>query len=209
MRSAITRDIAVAVNEQEKPVSQSLSTAEASAKHSFKCQLHATHVGAVGWGPHRSSPTTCEWKADHKFVFWKYRTKLFYCKKTTLHSKFLEILKFVFFFEVAHMQEPIMGSWQMSFWVKFSGLMSQLKILQKSRIQVREYSTYRFIFVLYLRLNKILCCTDEAFQIILLKSHNRHCFFLAVDNKKFQRAIASATACGTNEYPPDDWLKTG
>ena len=69
MRSAITRDIAVEVNEQEKPVSQSLSTAEASAKHSFKCQLHATHVGAVGGGPHGSSPTTCEGKADHKFVF--------------------------------------------------------------------------------------------------------------------------------------------
>ena len=128
---------------------------------------------------------------------------------STLHSKFLEILKFVFLFEVAHMQEPIMGSWQTSFWVKFSGLISQLKILQKSRIQVREYSTYRFIFVLYLRLNKVLCCTYEAFQIILLKSHNRHCFFLAVDNKKFQRATASATAYGTNEYPPDDWLKTG
>ena len=69
MRSAITRDIAVAVNEQEKPVSQSLSTAEASG----------------------------EWRV------------------ASLHSKFLEILKFVFLFEVAHMQEPIMGSWQMSF----------------------------------------------------------------------------------------------
>ena len=28
-------------------------TAEASAKHSFKRQLHATHVGAVGWGTAR------------------------------------------------------------------------------------------------------------------------------------------------------------
>ena len=38
-------------------------TAEASAKHSRKRQLHATHVGAVGWELHRTSPTTCAGKA--------------------------------------------------------------------------------------------------------------------------------------------------
>ena len=40
-------------------------TAEASAKLSCKRQLHTTHVGAVGWKPHSSSPTTCVGKADH------------------------------------------------------------------------------------------------------------------------------------------------
>ena len=41
---------------------------------------------------------------------------------STLHSKFFEILKFVFLSAVAHK----------SFWVKFSGLISKLKILEKS-----------------------------------------------------------------------------
>ena len=41
-------------------------TAEASAKHSFKRQLHATHVGAVGWELHGTSPTTCAGKADQE-----------------------------------------------------------------------------------------------------------------------------------------------
>ena len=40
---------------------------EGSAKQSIKCQLHTTHVGAVGWEPHGSSPTTCAGKADHGF----------------------------------------------------------------------------------------------------------------------------------------------
>ena len=34
---------------------------------SFKCQPHTTHVEAVGWEPHGSSPTTCAGKADHGF----------------------------------------------------------------------------------------------------------------------------------------------
>ena len=34
---------------------------------SFKCQLHTTHVAAVGWEPQGSSPTTCSGKADHGF----------------------------------------------------------------------------------------------------------------------------------------------
>ena len=41
-------------------------TAEASAKHSFKRQLHVTHVGAVGWELHGTSPTTCAGKADQE-----------------------------------------------------------------------------------------------------------------------------------------------
>ena len=40
---------------------QRLFTAEESTrvKHPFKRQLHTTHVAAVGWEPHGSSPTTC------------------------------------------------------------------------------------------------------------------------------------------------------
>ena len=34
-----------------------------------KRQLHTTHVGAVGWEPHRSSPTTSAGKADHGLVY--------------------------------------------------------------------------------------------------------------------------------------------
>ena len=37
------------------------------AKQSIKRQLHTTHVGAVGWEPYGSSPTTCAGKADHGF----------------------------------------------------------------------------------------------------------------------------------------------
>ena len=40
----------------------------------------------------------------------------------TLHSKFFEILKFVVLSEVEHI----------SFWVKFSGLIRRLRILEKS-----------------------------------------------------------------------------
>ena len=40
---------------------QRLLTAEESTcvKHSFKHQLDTTHVVAVGWEPHGSSPTAC------------------------------------------------------------------------------------------------------------------------------------------------------
>ena len=33
----------------------------------FKCQLHTTHVGGIGWEPYGSSPTTCAGKVDHGF----------------------------------------------------------------------------------------------------------------------------------------------
>ena len=41
-------------------------SAEASAKHSRKRQLYTTHVGAVGWELHGTSPTTCAGKADQE-----------------------------------------------------------------------------------------------------------------------------------------------
>ena len=61
--------IGVHQHEREKPMSQRpSSTAEASAKYSFKCQLHTTHVRAVGWESHGSPTTTCAGKADHGLV---------------------------------------------------------------------------------------------------------------------------------------------
>ena len=45
-------------------------TAVVSAKQSIKSikrQLHTTHVGAVGWESHGSSPTRCAGKTDHGF----------------------------------------------------------------------------------------------------------------------------------------------
>ena len=58
-------------------------------------------------------------------------------------SIFVKILKIVFLSEVAHE----------SFCVKFSGLISELRIL-KNHIEVHEYSTYRFIVGLFLKLRK-------------------------------------------------------
>ena len=51
-------------------------------------------------------------------------------------------MKFVFLSEVAHKSSC----------VKFSGLISKLKILKKNHIKVREYSTYRLIFGPFLKL---------------------------------------------------------
>ena len=39
-------------------------TAEAGAKHPFKRHLHPTHVGALSWEPHDSSPTAYAEKVD-------------------------------------------------------------------------------------------------------------------------------------------------
>ena len=91
-------------------------------------------MGAVGWEPHGSSPTTCAGKADHGFGVCVPLTLICLLKIVnytvlllkefeipTLRSEFFEILKFVFLSEVAYK----------SFWVKFSGLISKLKILKK------------------------------------------------------------------------------
>ena len=122
------------VNEQGKPVSQRPSTAEASAKHFFKCQLHATHVGAVGSETHSSSPTTSRERRIISLSLENAELNCFTAKRIwnipTLHSKFLEILKFLFLSKVAHM----------SFCVKFSGLISQFKILEKSYLSPRMFN---------------------------------------------------------------------
>ena len=115
-------------------------------------------MGDVGWEPHGSSPTTCAGKADHGFVVYVPLALICLLKIVnltvllhkefeipTLRSKFFEILKFVFFSEVAHK----------SFCVKFSGLIRKLKSL-KNHIKVRKYATYRLIFGLFLKLKKIM-----------------------------------------------------
>ena len=92
-------------------------------------------MGVVGWEPHSSSPTTCAGKADLGFgvcvplalicLFKIVNLTVLLHKEfeiPTLRSKFFEVLKFVFLSEVAHK----------SFCVKFSGLISKLKILKKS-----------------------------------------------------------------------------
>ena len=48
------------------PLYQRPFTAQVSAKHSRKRQLHTTHAGAAGWEPRGSSPTTCAGKADQE-----------------------------------------------------------------------------------------------------------------------------------------------
>ena len=93
----------------------------------FKCQLHTTHVGAVDWEPHGSSPTICAGNGDHGFgvrvplaliCLLKIVNLTVLLHKEfeipTLSSKFFEILEFVFLSEVA----------PSSFCVKFSGLKS-------------------------------------------------------------------------------------
>jgi len=83
----------------------------------------------------------------------------------------------VFLSEVAHR----------AFSVKFSGLTSELRILE-NHIKVREYSTYTFIFGLFLKVRKStfqgkkdLWCADEAFRIILFKRH--HNFWVVINIK--------------------------
>ena len=41
-------------------------TAKTSAKHSIKRQVDITHVRAVGWEAHGSSPTACAGRADQE-----------------------------------------------------------------------------------------------------------------------------------------------
>ena len=55
------------MNGENPRLMQKPLTAVVRAKQSIKRQLHTTHVGAVGWEPHRSSPTRCAEKTDHGF----------------------------------------------------------------------------------------------------------------------------------------------
>lgn len=51
----------------ESPVGMPF-TAKVDAKHSFKLQLHRTHVVAVGWGQHGCPPTACVWGGGSAFL---------------------------------------------------------------------------------------------------------------------------------------------
>ena len=97
----------------------------------------------------------------------------------------------------------------MSVCVKFSGLLVNLES-SKNHIKVCEYSMYRNIFGLFLKLNKICGAPMKPSNHFASKTQQilPCCFFFAAGNKKFQQASAAAVAFDANEYPPDDWLKT-
>ena len=86
----------------------------------------------------------------------------------TSRSKFFKILKLVFLSKVANK----------SFCVKFSGLISKLKILEKSYLYDKSRNIQRqtYIWSLFKANNiNILWCANAAFQIILLQRHKKFC----------------------------------
>ena len=106
-------------NERGKPTSQKPLTAVLRAKQSIKRQLHTAHVAAGGSWFWCMCPLNFNLSFENSDLNCSLHKEF---EISTLHSKFFEILKFVFLSEVAHK----------SFWVKFSGLISKLKILEKS-----------------------------------------------------------------------------
>ena len=104
---------------------------------SFKCQLHTTHLGPFGWELYGSSPMKCAGKEDHGFcecvppaLSLSFETSEL---TVLMHKEFeistLYIANFsryrsstVILSEVTHKSDCI----------KFSGLISKLKILEKS-----------------------------------------------------------------------------
>ena len=81
----------------------------------------------------------------------------------------------------------------------------------KTHIKIREYSTYRLIFGLFLKLKKFMVRQWNLPNHFASKTQRillRYCFFLAACNKKFQRA--NATDIAKNGHDPlDDCLKAG
>ena len=100
----------------------------------------------------------------------------------------------------------------MSFFVNFSGLISQFRILEKSYQSPRIFNVQIYIWSLF-KAKLDLWCPDEAFRITLLQRYNQFyggvVFFAQACNKKFERANATAIVYDANKYPPDDWLTTG
>ena len=102
----------------------------------------------------------------------------------------------------------------MSFCVKFSGLISQFRILEKLYLSPRIFSVYIFIFGPFLKQNKIYGAPIKPFELFCFKDtiNFTALFFLssmhAIKNSSGQmRQLLGAY--DANEYPPDDWLKTG
>ena len=85
------------------------------------CQLHTTHVGAVGWELYGSSTTTCARKADHGLVY-----------VCPLLFKSLS-------FENSELNCSTAEVALKLFCVKLSGLISELKILEKSYLSRRIF----------------------------------------------------------------------
>jgi len=85
----------------------------------------------------------------------------------------------------------------MSFGVKFSGLISQFRILEKSYSSPRtDQPTHRFIFGLLLKINKIFVTPMKPSKLFYFKDtiNSTAMFFLSGRHaiKKFQRANATA-----------------
>ena len=95
------------------------------------------------------------------------------------------------------------------FGYKLSGLISQFRILEKSA-NIQRTDLY---LVFFLKINKIYGAPMKPSELFCFKDTINFTplffFFLAAGNRKFQRANATAIAYDANEYPPDDWLKTG
>ena len=88
------------------------------------------------------------------------------------------------------------------FCVKFRGLISKLKIRSsKNHINVREYSTYRLIFGLFLKLKENYGAPMEPSELFCFKDTKKFAallFFLAACNEKFQQANAQSFAYAAN-----------
>ena len=96
-------------------------------------------------------------------------------------ANFAEILKFVVLSEVEHI----------SFWVKLSGLIRKLRILE-NHIKVREYSSYRLKFGLFLKLNKNYGAPMKNSELFCFK-----------DTKKFRGVIFRSA--GNKKSPAGKW----
>ena len=97
-----------------------------------------------------------------------------------------------------------------SFCVKLSGVISKLKILEKSYESPRIFNVQTYIWFLFkakktfvapMKPSELFCFKDPKNFAALL-------FFFAARNKKSQRANATDIAYDGND-PPDNWLKTG
>ena len=154
-------------------------------------------MGGVGWKPQGSSTTSCAGKADHGFgvcmplalicLLKIVNYKLFYyiknLKSRLYAAKFFKILKFVFLSEVA----------DKSFCIKFSGLISKLKILKKSYLSLQIFNIETYIF----KANKIYGAPMKPSKLFCFKDTKNFAasiFFLVACNKKFQRANATDIA---------------
>ena len=96
------------------------------------------------------------------------------------------MLKFVSLSEVVHK----------SFCVKFSGLISKLKILEKSYESPRIFNLQTYIWSLFKakKINGAPMKPSELFCFKDTKNFAALLFFLAACNKKFQRANATDIA---------------